>query len=319
MVGFFLTPLLWFYQKQLLIPWKGKKILASKLPKVQLTNSNILFQVQNLTFAYQNPQLTFLNKSYQGALVLNNINLTINLGSFTAILGNNGSGKSTLVSCLLNLEPNFQGSVNYAGHNLKRLSPKFLAQNISYFPQTMQLPAAINVYDFVAFGRSPYQRLGLKLTSHDHSIIQQALTATDTFQFADCNLDQLSGGEKQKVFIATILAQQTNVIVLDEPNTYLDVYNQIWLMESLKKLNQLGKTIILVTHDINQAIAYASDLVVLQQGTIYQAGPTKQVVEKKLFQDVFGIDPKLVKVNNLPLITQVKLYEKPTNQINKLY
>ncbi|WP_391591951.1 ATP-binding cassette domain-containing protein [[Mycoplasma] cavipharyngis] len=232
--------------------------------------------------------------------ILTNLNFKIAKGSFTTIIGPNGSGKSTLIKTLLGIERHYFGTINWNQKNLHRIQRRSFAQNVAYFPQILDIPEGINVYDFVAFGVIPHQDLSGEITQAQQKNIYDALLITNTLKFADKKMNQLSGGQRQSVILATILAQQTDTIILDEPTTYLDLNNQNLLLTLLKKLQKNGKTIIMILHDLNQAINYSDNLIILKDGTIYNQGSPKTIINQKLLQEVFQVKAKIELINNIP-------------------
>lgn len=163
----------------------------------------------------------------------------------------------------------------------------------------------IKVYDFVAFGRIPYLKMLSSLSADDHQIIRQALSQVKISDLADKLVTQLSGGQKQKVLIAMALAQTTDTIILDEPTTFLDLKNQYELLEMLKQLNHQKKTIIAVLHDLNQAITYSDQLILMKDGQIYDYGPPKEVINNDSLNAVFNYQGKLVKTGKQVFLSNI--------------
>lgn len=210
------------------------------------------------------------------------------------ILGANGSGKSTLLKTLINHNKNYTGSIKWAGTNLKNINLKSFAQNVAIISQGYNFNYATKVYDFIAFGRSPYLKMMSALGPEDHAIIQQAMAQLSITDLADKLVSELSGGQQQKLLIAIALAQQTKTIILDEPTTFLDIKNQYELLEMLKKLHLQNKTIIAVLHDLNQAIQYSEELILMKDGMIYAHGRPEQVINEDSLKAVFNFSGKLV-------------------------
>lgn len=163
------------------------------------------------------------------------------------------------------------------------------------------------MYDFVSFGRLPHAKLTANLTNEDQKIIRQALVQTDTLQFANKFMEDLSGGQRQRVIIAAILVQKTDTIILDEPNSFLDLKNQIELLKILKQLQQQNKTIIVILHDLNRAIQYSTDLIIFKEGAIYAKGKPNVIINEQLLGDVFGIRSELKLIDNNSYITNIEV------------
>ncbi|MDQ0513790.1 ABC-type cobalamin/Fe3+-siderophores transport system ATPase subunit [Mycoplasmoides fastidiosum] len=246
--------------------------------------------------------------------ILKNLNFKIPKGSFTTIIGPNGSGKSTLIKVLLGLERHYFGSIYWNKINLHRIKRKSFAQNVAYFPQILEIPSGSNVYDFVCFGAIPHQNLSGKISPEQEQNILNALVETNTLQFIDRNINELSGGQRQNVILATVLAQKTDTIILDEPTTYLDVNNQNLLLTLLKKLNDRGKTIIAILHDLNQAISYSDNLIILKDGEIYSQGAPRNVVNSQMVKEVFAVDANVEIINGIPQLFELKV---DNNHLNK--
>ncbi|AEW45756.2 Iron(III) dicitrate transport ATP-binding protein fecE [Mycoplasma haemocanis str. Illinois] len=225
--------------------------------------------------------------------ILKNINLAISKGSFNVIIGPNGSGKTTLIKTLLNLNENFMGKVIWNGQSVSNINRTSFAQKVSYIPQFLSIHQSLSVTDYLKFARYPYRNSHSNNEQNDEYIIMKAIRDSGCLPFAHKNLDELSGGQKQKILLASILVQEAEVIVLDEPTSFLDIKNQHLFLESLKRLNKNGKTIIMILHDLQQSINYASNLIVMKNGEIYASGAPKEVVTKEMLREVFSIDCKL--------------------------
>lgn len=200
----------------------------------------------------------------------------------------------------------YQGTIRWAGKNLKQIHHKSFAQNVAVINQNYNLTKyPIKVYDFVAFGRIPYLKMLSSLSADDHQIIRQVLSQVKISDLADKLVTQLSGGQKQKVLIAMALAQTTDTIILDEPTTFLDLKNQYELLEMLKQLNHQKKTIIAVLHDLNQAITYSDQLILMKDGQIYDYGPPKEVINNDSLNAVFNYQGKLVKTGKQVFLSNI--------------
>lgn len=234
------------------------------------------------------PKKSLWHKPYK--YILKNINLTIKRGSFNVIIGCNGSGKTTLIKSLINLNENITGRVLWNGLDITKINKNVFARNVSYIPQFLNIYQSLKVIDFLTFARYPYK------DKNEYAILK-AIQESECVEFADKNLDSLSGGQKQKILLASILVQEADTIILDEPTSFLDIKNQHIFLESLKKLNSEGKTIIMILHDLQQAINYANNLIVMKEGEVYASGTPNEVITEELLRDVFNIGCTLYKNN----------------------
>ena len=210
-----------------------------------------------------------LNNIYAGYsdIVLKDINIEFEKGKIYTIIGTNGSGKSTLLRVLTNFLSPAKGFVELNGTNIKNYTLNEVSKQISILPQVRNIPD-ITVETLISHGRFPYMGFMRKLTSEDYKHINYAIKTIGINHLRYKNVKDISGGERQKVFIAMILAQNTDIILLDEPTTYLDMKYQIDIMNLVKELNDNGKTIIMVLHDLNHAINYSDKICVLNNGYV---------------------------------------------------
>jgi iron complex transport system ATP-binding protein len=208
----------------------------------------------------------------------------------TAIVGANASGKSTMLRAMARLVKPQAGCVMLDGADIASLPTREVARRVGFLPQSPVAPEGLTVGDLVARGRYPHQRLGRPQSAHDRERIAWALEATATDDLRDRPLDQLSGGQRQRVWIAMVLAQDTGVLLLDEPTTYLDLAHQLEVLDLLAELNERdGRTIVLVLHDLNQACRYAHHLVAMRDGKVHAAGPPREIVDAELVHAVLGL------------------------------
>ncbi len=234
-----------------------------------------------------------LTAGYGSRTVLSDLDFTIPDGSFTAIIGPNACGKSTLLRSLSNLLAPRGGQILLDGQNIATLPPKQLAQQVGILPQSPLAPEGITVRRLVSFGRHPYRTLLGGWTTEDQRAVDDALSSTSLTGLANRLVDELSGGQRQRVWIALALAQDTNLLLLDEPTTYLDLAHQIDILNLCAELNQEGRTLVAVLHDLNLAIRYATHLVAMKGGAIVAEGSPSGIVTAELIDEVFGI-PALV-------------------------
>jgi len=246
-----------------------------------------------------------LTLAYDDRTVVHDLELAVPDGRVTAIVGPNACGKSTTLRALGRLLKPRSGAVLLDGEALTRLPTKRIAQQIGLLPQTPVAPEAITVADLVARGRQPHQRWWQQWSDADERAVTEAMERTDVAALADRSVDELSGGQRQRVWIAMALAQETELLLLDEPTTYLDIAHQVEVLDLVRQLNHdKDRTVVLVLHDLNQAARYADHLVAMKSGRIVAEGPPSEVVTADLVREVFGLDCVVVPdpVTGSPLI-----------------
>ncbi|WP_102693483.1 ABC transporter ATP-binding protein [Rummeliibacillus pycnus] len=232
-----------------------------------------------------------LSVGYGEKLILQNLNIHIPDKKITTIIGSNGCGKSTLLKTMTRIITQQSGSIILDGENIAKQKTKLLAQKIAILPQTPESVSGLTVGELVSYGRFPYQKGIGKLKRHDLEVIDWALEVTGTSDFKFRSVDALSGGQRQRVWIAMALAQETEIIFLDEPTTYLDMAHQLEVLTLLQKLNkEQHRTIIMVLHDLNQAARFADYLIALKDGKIIKAGDCEEVIQPEVLKTVFNID-----------------------------
>jgi len=235
-----------------------------------------------------------LHIAYGDKEIVKNVTLNIEDGNITTIIGSNGCGKSTLLKTIARLQPSKSGTVFLDGKEIHKESTKKIAQKMAILPQAPDAPEGLTVAELVSYGRFPYQRR-IKLTEKDHQVINWALKVTGVDAFRHQVVDALSGGQRQKVWIAMALAQETDIILLDEPTTYLDLSHQLEILELLKWLNLNEKrTIVMVLHDLNHAARFADRIVAMKQGEVVKEGTAEEVITAKTLYDVFHIDAEII-------------------------
>lgn len=233
---------------------------------------------------------------YGTKIVLDKINMSIESGKIITLLGPNGSGKSTLVKIMGRIIKPWEGNVLFNGKNINSIDTKELAKKIAILPQSKHIQSDINVERLVKYGRYPHQRFGSKLTKEDMNIIDWSLKNTGMQELRYQYLNNLSGGERQRVWIAMALAQRPEILVLDEPTTYLDLAYQIEVLELIKELNEKLKiTVIMVLHDINQAVRYSDMLYLLKEGKIFSFGEAESLLDKESIKEVYSVDADVYK------------------------
>ena len=227
---------------------------------------------------------------YDKTVISEDISVEIPHNSFTAIIGPNGCGKSTLLRALARVLVPVKGRVMLDDQNISKYKPKVVAREFGLLPQTSLAPEGIRVVDLVARGRAPYQSLIQQWRKSDEEAVKTALEATRLTALGSRFIAEPSGGQRQRVWIAMLLAQQTPIMLLDEPTTFLDIAHQYELMELLRDFHEDGKTVVTVLHDLNQAARYADHLIVMQQGKVITTGMPQDVLTKELVKEVFGLD-----------------------------
>ena len=223
-----------------------------------------------------------LSVNYGKKEVLRALNVDIPRGKVVTVIGQNGCGKSTLLKTVSKAVMPKRGEVIFCDKKLGEYAPKRLAQQIAYLSQVHESPPDIDVRTLVSYGRYPYSKFGRGMTRPDAEIIDRALALTGLTDLQHRILSTLSGGERQRAWIAMTIAQEPEILILDEPTTYLDVSYQVEVLEIVKKLNrELGITIIMVLHDINLAARYSDVLMAVKGGRLYAAGAPSEIVNEK--------------------------------------
>ncbi|XIE79631.1 ABC transporter ATP-binding protein [Streptomyces sp. SBR177] len=246
-----------------------------------------------------------LTLAYEERTVVHELDLAIPDGRVTVIVGPNACGKSTTLRALGRLLRPQGGAVLLDGEELAKLPTKHVARKIGLLPQTPVAPEAITVGDLVARGRQPHQAWWKQWSEEDERAVVDAMARTDVTALAERSVDELSGGQRQRVWIAMALAQETDLLLLDEPTTYLDIAHQVEVLDLVRRLNRArGRTVVLVLHDLNQAARYADHLVAMKSGRVVAEGAPSEVVTADLVHDVFGLDAVVVPdpVTGSPLV-----------------
>ncbi|MFM1654220.1 ABC transporter ATP-binding protein [Brevibacillus sp. B_LB10_24] len=239
----------------------------------------------------------------------------------TTIIGANGCGKSTLLKAMTRIIPHQSGAVILDGKNITTENTKTLAKKMAILPQTPEAVSGLTVGELVSYGRHPYQRGFGRLTIKDFEVIDWALEVTGTAEFKYRPVDALSGGQRQRVWIAMALAQETELIFLDEPTTYLDLAHQLEVLELLQKLNvEQGRTIVMVLHDLNQAARFADYIIALKDGQIVKAGHCEEVIHPEVLKQVFQIDAEIGRDprTNKPMCITYNLVKGEANRETKM-
>ena len=235
-----------------------------------------------------------LQTGYQDTIIIERANLSIPKGKITMMIGQNGCGKSTLLKSISRILPVKKGEILLNGVNLKKMAQKEIAKKMAILPQSPLVPEGILVKDLVAYGRFPYQKPMSGLKKEDHEIIEWAMKKTGVFALQNKPVEELSGGQRQRVWISLALAQKTEILVLDEPTTYLDMAHQLEVLELLKKLNkEEGTTIIMVIHELNHATKFADHIIGMKKGKVLFEGAPNEVITVENLKALYEIEAVL--------------------------
>ncbi|EPS53509.1 TPA: ABC transporter ATP-binding protein [Clostridium botulinum] len=238
---------------------------------------------------------TNLAIAYEDKLIVNGLNMNIPKGKITTIIGPNGCGKSTVLKTVGRILKPKEGLVYLNGDDIRNLSTKEVAQKMAILPQSPQAQGGLTVGELVSYGRFPHKKGFAKLSPEDKKVIEWALDITKLTELEVTMVDNLSGGQRQRVWIAMALAQQTDLILLDEPTTYLDMAYQLEVLELLYNLNRKQScTIVMVLHDLNLAARFADYMIAIRSGNIIKCGTPKEIMTKEVLKDTFNIDAEIV-------------------------
>lgn len=247
-----------------------------------------ILQIDGIAFSYSGNQE-----------VLRGVSLTASKGQLTCLLGPNGSGKTTLLRCLLGLLSPQRGQILLDGRLVSEYSTRKLAQKVAYVPQFPQSAFAFTARELVLMGRYSHTGLLGIAGKKDLDIVREAMKMTDTDTYAQRTLSELSGGEAQRVMIARALAQQPQVMLLDEPTSHLDIRNQLMIYRMMRRLaHDWGMTVICVSHEVNMAARFADQLVLMRKGEILAHGSSREVINEAILREVYEVDIELIAANN---------------------
>ncbi|WP_028543768.1 ABC transporter ATP-binding protein [Paenibacillus taiwanensis] len=241
-------------------------------------------------------EVKLVSKQYSGKPVVDNVSVNIAKGKITSFIGPNGAGKSTLLSMVSRLLSKDSGEIILDGKEISQCKSAELAKQISILKQSNHITVRLSIRDLVSFGRFPYSQG--KLTPQDWVFVDEAIQYMELEDIQHKFLDQLSGGQRQRAYIAMVLAQNTEYILLDEPLNNLDMKHSVQIMKVLRRLvDELGKTIVIVIHDINFASCYSDYIVALKEGRIVKEGPTAEIIDSAVLKDVYDMDIPIQVIN----------------------
>jgi ABC-type cobalamin/Fe3+-siderophores transport system ATPase subunit len=233
-------------------------------------------------------KLENITSGYNRTEIIKDINIAFEEGSITSIIGKNGCGKTTLLRTASNLLKPFRGKIKIAGKDITGFSSKELAKKISFLPQLRSVPN-ITVYNLVMHGRYPYLGFSRTPQKQDIEFIEKSIEKMGLKKYTNKNVQELSGGQRQKVYIAMVLAQDTDIIFLDEPTTYLDINHQLEILEIIKKLKLMSKTIVMVLHDLSSALSYSDKICLMKKGEIAICDTPQAVFESREIDRIFNV------------------------------
>ncbi|WP_126428313.1 ABC transporter ATP-binding protein [Brevibacillus marinus] len=261
-----------------------------------------------------------LSVSYGERFIIKDISIEIPDQKITTIIGPNGCGKSTLLKAMTRIIPHQSGSIILDGKSIAKENTKALAKKLAILPQFSGEASGLTAGELVSYGRYPYQKGLGRLTKRDLEVIDWALEVTETAAYKYVPVDSLSGGQRQRVWIAMTLAQETEIIFLDEPTTYLDMAHQLEVLELLQKLNiEQKRTVVMVLHDLNHATRFADHIIALKDGRIVKAGTAEEVIQRDVLREVFQIDAQIGRDpnTNKPICITYNLIKKGADQQEK--
>lgn len=252
-----------------------------------------------------------LSVSYENNTIIENMDLCIPKGKISIIIGANGCGKSTLLKTIARINKPKNGDILINNKNINQIKEKNIAKEIAFLPQGPVCPSGLTVKELVAYGRFPHQKMIGGLNSHDKQIIDWAIGETGLSEFSHREVENLSGGQRQRAWIAMILAQETDIIMLDEPTTYLDMSYQLEVLEVLQRLNkEKNITIVIVLHELNNACRFADNIIGLKKGKIVCEGKPIDVINKETLREIYGINANLKESENgkYPVCMEYELF-----------
>ncbi|MBE7325822.1 ABC transporter ATP-binding protein [Nocardioides sp. Y6] len=235
-----------------------------------------------------------LTLAYGERVISTGLDVVVPDGAFTAVVGANACGKSTMLRAMVRLLEPREGAVTLDGEDVRRLRPRDVARQVGFLPQRLSPPEGISVEGLVRRGRHPHRGMLSGWTTVDQAAVEQAMAAAGVVELAERRVEELSGGQAQRAWIAMVLAQETPWLLLDEPTTFLDIAHQYELLRLLARLRDEGRTVVAVLHDVNQACRFADHVVAMRSGAVVAAGPPGEVMTPELVRTVFGMECEVV-------------------------
>ncbi|MDR0635888.1 MAG: ABC transporter ATP-binding protein [Treponema sp.] len=260
-------------------------------------------------------QLEQVSAGYGNKTIIHEASLTLQSNKISVIIGSNACGKSTLLKTMARLLKPTSGRITLDGKNIAKIPPKRLARTVGLLPQSPIVPEGISVADLVGRGRFPHQAMFGGWTQKDYAAVTEAMEIMGITDLSNQNIDELSGGQRQRVWIAMALAQQTDILFLDEPTTFLDIAYQVEILDMLTSLNyKHDTTIVMVLHDINLSARYADYIYAVRQGKIVAEGEPSKIITKELIKDIFDMDCVVISdpVSKTPLVLPKGRYHAVT-------
>ncbi|WP_019154204.1 ABC transporter ATP-binding protein [Robertmurraya massiliosenegalensis] len=243
-----------------------------------------------------------LTAGYERNLIFENLTASIEYGKITTIIGPNGCGKSTLLKTMGRILKKERGQVFIQEQDMQTLSTKEIAKRLAILSQSPSAPPQLTVGELISYGRYPHRKNVNRLTEHDKEMIEWAMDVTQTAEFEARELAQLSGGQRQRVWLAMALAQKTDILLLDEPTTYLDMAHQIEVLKIVKKLNEEHHcTIVMVLHDINQASRFSDTIMAMRNGKVLATGTPEAIMTPSVLKEVFQITANIIEDEGIPI------------------
>lgn len=245
-------------------------------------------------------QVNKLTKSYGGKPVVNEVSFEIPKGKVISLIGPNGAGKSTVLNVISRLISKDSGEIHFKGKDISKWKSKELSKKMAILTQSNNINMKLTVRELVTFGRFPYS--GSHVTALDVQMIDQAISYMELKDFEDRFIDELSGGQRQRAYIAMVIAQDTEYVFLDEPTNNLDIYHATNMMKIVRRLcDELGKTVILVLHDINYASFYSDYICAFEKGRIVKFGTVKEVMTKEVLSEIYQVEFEILEIDGNPL------------------
>ena len=233
--------------------------------------------------------------AYEKNIIIKDMNLSIPKGKISIIIGANGCGKSTLLKTIARINKPQSGDIFINNKNIKKIKEKEIAKEAAFLPQGPTCPSGLTVKELVSYGRFPYQKMIGGLNNHDKEVIDWAIQETGLSEFSYREVENLSGGQRQRAWIAMTLAQESEIIMLDEPTTYLDMSYQLEVLEVLQKLNkEKNITVVIVLHELNNACRFADNIIGMKKGKVICQGKPIDVINKENLKTIYGIDAELI-------------------------